>query len=240
MRQLDIAAESLTPFVLPDEKRAELAGETLGKSALERHPICRVDGGWILALPSAVANSAIGHLLRFLQQDQELDALEMMLRMKQGDRIFNEALGGMKLEAVEFELPNRPKSLTCCDAVVEKFDDDKLALVLLLHDDLEAVPRDGMASHRELEPATMQALNTCLRECISLASKKHPGFVGGLLIVVMGGVGRGFHLLPDDMQGGSCSFSRSSISLRSAGSNASRPFASGNLSVSAGACSKAA
>ncbi|MEQ1852216.1 MAG: hypothetical protein ABMA01_11560 [Chthoniobacteraceae bacterium] len=202
LRQLGISAESLAPFVLPDEKHAELAAATLGQSLLERHPTCRVRGGWLLALPSAVTNAAIRHVLRFLQQDRQLDGLKMMLRIKQGDRTFNEALGTMKVKAAATELPKRPATLTCCDVIVDKFDDDKLALIVLLHDDLEAVLRDGMASCREFEPATMRALNAYLRECILKVSLNQPGFAGGLLIVVMGGIGRGFHLLLEDMMPG--------------------------------------
>lgn len=198
LKRLAISASSLTPFLLSDHERSGLVQGTLGSTALEHHPVCEVSGGWSIVIPSAVANAAINRVIAVVQRSRRLDQLEAMLRAKQAQRAFNEALGGMKTEPAARQLPSRPASLTSCDVVAERFDDDKSAVVLLLHDELAAALRDGMACYCELEAPVMEALNAYLRECVRSASTDE-AFVSGLLVVVMGGIGRGFHLFLDDL-----------------------------------------
>jgi hypothetical protein len=204
LQELGVSRGALGPFLFDLGSRGELMQQKIGESGLQRHPLIECDGDVLLAIPEAT-----GTALRLynLEAMRTIDAItlrtfEEALRRRQKALLFGEALrftaGVVDLSK---DLPPSsidPKRLS---QVAVRFDEGKFAHIVFLHDDCTAVLDEGLDTFNRPPEAFCEKLRRYLEGC----AKKFfdmPEYVGGMSLIILGGVGRGFALIPPTMPSG--------------------------------------
>ena len=137
LRDLRIDPVVLSPFISSEQDTENLKNETIGNSSLERHPLLRFQDHFVVALPSAISAALRLYLLEWFCSKRLVQNFSMLLRLRQGDLVFNDLLSLLDTQTRVIEdLPQKPECLSNIDDVVCEFDVDKLAHVVLIHDDL--------------------------------------------------------------------------------------------------------
>lgn len=189
-----VEISSLEPFLFAEQTRSSLLHESIGNSSLERSPLLKSDRGLVFALPSAVSASIRRHVLERMGRLNQLTTFTDVLRKKQRQSLFREAL--RPGEVLPDESESLPKSTIDPKWLSEKavaFDTGKIAHVVLLHDDLSEILEEGLQSFHRPPRSFQKKLAAHLSHCAeSFAARS--GYAGGLTVVVLGGLGRGFGL----------------------------------------------
>lgn len=193
---LGVAVEDLRPFLLPPTARGRVRAEALGHSTLERFPLLAVEGGLVLALPTAVSPAARRYVVEECARRGELPAFRGVLRDAHYHAVVEEALrhvdapdGVGRLLLPTEGLP-RPTGPVHWDEVLCPIDEDKLAQVLLLHPLLDGVVQVGLDTPADLGAAEANLV----RHMEATARHLAPHAAGGLTVLVIGGVGGGLML----------------------------------------------
>ena len=79
-----------------------------------------------------------------------LRALEIRLRMKQSQLVFEELQRHAGVTSMAHVFPSRPNGLLDFDEMLGKFDEDKLCHVLVVPDSLEKIVEVGLTNERRL------------------------------------------------------------------------------------------
>lgn len=196
LEDIGISPSRIVPFCLPMASRDLLRRETLGFTSLERYPLIPFETGLILACPTAVGAAVRRYVLEWMRDNNKMDAFRQCLRIRQGQRLYGAALGHVDAPGTAF--PDLPKleaeektSPPAWDEVVCAIDTNKLAHVVLLHDDPQTVLDTGLGSFAKLADETSTDFAEHLRET---AHRLKERATAGLTVVVYGGLGRGIAL----------------------------------------------
>ena len=195
---LGIRRELLSPFVFDLESRARLESQQIGGSGLQRRPLVTCGDALVLAIPEAVASALRIYVLEVVAGlgRSSLGPFEHTLRKMQSGLLFGEAVRFSKgLKDVSKNLPPSSIDDRRLSQVAVSFDEGKFAHLILLHDTCEAVLNEGLASMNRFPERFAKKLAAYLEGCAKQLSSS-PGYVGGVTLVVMGGVGRGLVLIP--------------------------------------------
>jgi len=198
LQPLGIRLSELSPFITSLEQASAAANDIIGHSHLERRPLVQQGDRLILALPTAVSVAVRRYVIEVIQHNGGMHAFAQILRQQQIEASLYDGLqkvGGLPI--TQNWLPQKPATLSCVDHVLCRFDTDKYAHVVLLHDNLEELTQVGFASPNVLGDAVAEALAQYLRDCAH-ALLGRPECRGGLTVLIVGGLGRGFlgHLPP--------------------------------------------
>jgi len=194
LKNAEISFAALSPFVLHGQSREHLATERVGHSSLERFPLLEHGENLLLALPTAVSAAIRRHALETLSSLGLLDVFSEALRKKQRHDLKRMALriGKRGLDPSKL-IPSSDLAEERLFEAIVPFDEGKLAHVLLLHDECRETLRDGLAGHGKWPPAVAEKLVKHLEKSVEALSLK-PETLGGLTVVVLGGLGKGFQL----------------------------------------------
>lgn len=188
LADLGIPLPYLGPFLFQPRSRLAIRDEVLGNSTLERYPVIRIGENLVLADPTAVSPAIRRFLLEEVGKHRQLPALADLLR-KRGRQVLVEDLlprlsaepsGKAALPELEIgPLPNLP-----IDVTVTPIDTDKVAVVVLVHDDLGRLAADGFGTFPPPDLTTAEIIEQYGRVWSA------EGY-GGLALVVWMGLGGG-------------------------------------------------
>ena len=204
LQELGVSRAYLDPFIFDLRSREDLARQKVGESRLQRRPLIACDGDVLLAIPQAIGTALRLHILEAVTTigAVTLRAFEEALRRRQKSLLFGEGLrftaGVVDLSEVLPHSTIDPKRLS--QAAV-RFDEGKFAHIVLLHDDGSAVLDEGLTSFNRPPEAFCEKLRRYLEGCAKQFYAL-PEYVGGMTLIVLGGVGRGFALMPPTMPDG--------------------------------------
>lgn len=180
---MGIARRDLAPFEFVPELRESLIRETIGHTALERHPIVFSEGRVLLVLPTAVSAAVRRYVMENAVDAGKLSSLEELLAKCQFDELRHLGLGRWGLHELE------PENTPTAHEVIGQFDEGSYAHVVFLPDSLEATLKDGLQSLEQIPDAFIARVETITAEIAA-----RPGYQRGMTIFVHGGNGRGFAL----------------------------------------------
>ena len=193
LKALGIKRELLAPFILRNKDKRSLAGESVGHSSLERHPLIDFGSQLVLALPHAISPAIRRFVLFKLGQMGYLQAFAKELANLQARQVEKEGLLELKRETVSIDPPRPDGRVPSMHAWLLKHDLDKYIHVVLLHDRLDLLDAQGLSSFmrypEELRAGLEAYLCKVAKHCQLL-----PDFAEGTTLLVLGGLGRAFAL----------------------------------------------
>jgi hypothetical protein len=204
LQELGISREILGPFLFDLRSRGRLGRQKIGESALQRRPLIECEGDILLAIPEAIGAALRLYILEAMAtiDAATLRAFEQALRGRQQALLFGEALRfSAAVVDMSKDLPPSsidPKRLS--QAAV-RFDEGKFAHIVLLHDDCRHVLDEGLTAFNRPPEAFGKKLGGYIESCAKNFSGL-PEYIGGMTLVVLGGVGRGFALMSPPMPSG--------------------------------------
>ncbi len=189
LERLEIQRESLEPFLLPDGGSATRADE-IGHSSLERRPLIAVGDRILLLLPAAVSLAVRRFVVDECHSLNLVEALSAGLQAQQKRLLFGEVLAKLKVGRLQRA---KPADRSLFDEVLCAFDVGRYAHVVLLEEDLEKARGEGFATPRSLTAEQVGSFAEGLRQTAQRISEL-PDYQGGLTLVAVGGIGRGYAL----------------------------------------------
>ena len=190
---LGINRDILEPFILPEEDKQAIASETTEDSSLERHPLVDFGGDLVLTLPSAISPAIRRFVLTELRRMGHLQAFHEALATRQARQVDRDGLREIKGESDSLNLPAPDSNIPSLHAWLLKYDMDKYLHVVLLHDRMDWLDSQGLSSFMRYPEKLRAGLENYLSQ-ISSHCRSLPGFVEGITLLIMGGLGRGFAL----------------------------------------------
>jgi hypothetical protein len=204
LSDLGIRRELLGPFVFDLESREQLGRQKVGDSGLQRRPLVTCEETLVLAMPEAVASALRMHVLEAVARlgGDSLAPFEHVLRSTQADLLFGEAVRFSKgLTDITKNLPPSSIDDKRLSQVAARFDEGKFAHIVLLHDSCEEVLNEGLSTMNSPPERFAKKLASYLEGCAKVFASSS-GYVGGVTLVAMGGIGRGFALIPPAVPNG--------------------------------------
>lgn len=194
LRAAGVPAERLAPFMLQPAERSLIANELLGHSSVERYPVIRFGQRMVLACPTAVSAAIRRYILEVAHDSGWLEELQQYLRLRQG-QAFEESVQHLCGTSSPFRGPLPAEAApanpvhAAFDTGLGAFDSDKLVHFVLLHDDLEEIRHNGLATYAEGPEGLAQYLTAA-------AGYYGRRAISGLTVLVRGGLGRGLEMEP--------------------------------------------
>lgn len=191
LEQNAIEIHDLIPFTADSSSLANLTNEFVGNSSLERRPLIRIgEDRLMFALPTAASVAIRMFLLDSLSIAGLLTAYQRKFVSKQTRHVFDELLRPLDGEPlVVEELPNRPARLPTATEGFGRFDTDKIAHVILLHDDLADICASGLCNYSTIGEEQREALINHV-STVATHLRNRLGVTSGITILIVGGIGR--------------------------------------------------
>ncbi len=190
LRFLGVSRETLDPFILKDEDRVTLRGESIEHTSLEKCPLLESGSELIFTLPHAASPAIRRFVLSELRKMGYLQKFETALYAHQAQQVEKTGLWELKCEAESLSLPEPDSQIPPLHSWLLKIDTNQYIHVVLLHDRLHKLEERGISSIMQYPEAECVSLGKYLgkvsRHCQSL-----PYFVEGLTLLIVGGLGRG-------------------------------------------------
>lgn len=199
LQQLGIDRDLLLPFSFDVSRRADLAQQASGTSDLQRKPLIQCGDKLLFALPAAASACLRMHIVANIVAHGEVRPFASRLLQRQTQKLFNEAMRfGGQMDDLSSLLPPSGIDAKRMSEVAVRFDSGRIAHIVLLHDDLEEILEEGLTSYKQPPQAFQEKFSKYLENATNeLRSRENP--VGGITLVVMGGIGRGFGMLAPTM-----------------------------------------
>jgi hypothetical protein len=200
---LQVDPKNLIPFTLIVEQAASIRGQSIGQTELDRRPLIFTEEKCILANPSAVSPAVRRYVLDQCAKSGLLGELQRNVRRRNAHVLFETALPRVDApsaiaDAAMTKLPDIAGSEGDWDEVVCAFDTNKYAIVIHLSDDLAEILKTGLSA-----AAASPERDGRLAEHVAGLARDISGIsMGGLVVVIYSGIGRGIALgLPELPQG---------------------------------------
>jgi len=190
---LGLDCEVLAPFILREEDRQALGNEMTGESSLERRPIVDFGGELVLALPHAVSPAIRRFAISELAQMGCLSAFGKALAKRQAHEVQRECLAELRGTAEFLPSPRPDGRVPALHSWLLRHDVDKVLHVVLLHDQVDLLNREGLSSFMRYPENLREGLEKYLCQ-VSSHCQSLGGVAEGTTLLVMGGLGRGFSL----------------------------------------------
>lgn len=192
LKRIGVTRETLSPFVLRNEDKERLISESTGDSSLERRPLVDFGDVVVLALPHAVSPAIRRFVLSGLRQLGYLRAFESKLASHHARQVEDSGLWELKRQTTSLHPPKpRNKLVLSLHSWLLKYDINKYIHVVLLHDRLEQMEEEGMASVMKYPDPVKSSLQEYLKE-VAKYCKALPDCSEGMTLIVLGGLGRSF------------------------------------------------
>ncbi|MHB8968230.1 MAG: hypothetical protein ACYC57_08220 [Thermoleophilia bacterium] len=195
LKKLNIDIKKLEPFILDEENRKKLNNETTGNSSLERYPLVPFEDKSVLALPHAVSPAIRRYFLSELDKVGYLRQFEKIFMDIQADQVVD-VFRNLDIESLP--QPKQKGPLPELHSWLFKYDENKYLHVLLIHDHLSQINKNGLDSSRQFTDKEADGLwkyiTTVINQC-----QKDSEFIEGITLVILGGLGRGYYLPAKDL-----------------------------------------
>ena len=187
LADLRIDRTALEPFLFPGSRRSSVATETLGNSSVDRFPAIQFGRRVVCACPTAISPAIRRFVLEWADETAQLDHLQALLRSRHQYRLFKDLRPRLQIQGVDWERAapefdsaglESPES----DSMVIPIDSDKLAIVVLVHDDLDVRRTIGLFEPTVPGLDFPSALGRAVEEIAS-------GCGQGLALVIWAGIG---------------------------------------------------
>jgi hypothetical protein len=203
LNRLGIKRDALKPFILAQENYVKLKNESAGNSSLDRRPLIEIDEDIVVSLPPAISPAIRLFILEEFSASSFLDQFAEVLSTIQVEQLEKEGLFELRKD-VQSVAPPKPSTRTpSLHSMLLKYDIDKYIHVILIHDDLGELLKEGLASFKQFNQKLKDGLGKYISD-VAAYCKRQSDFEEGLTFVVMGGLGRGYMLpfkdWPEDWQ----------------------------------------
>jgi len=146
---------------------------------------------YLLIFPTAVADAVVSYTLREVARLNIIHGFNNELNRRQAGRIFEDARRHFRQENVitnegDLDSNSRPPGLS---EVAFRFDHNRYFHLVVLHDDMREILREGLDATRLPDPGVADHIQK-----ISSVLAKRSGCIGGFTLVVMVGVGRPYQV----------------------------------------------
>lgn len=178
---MSIRRSDLLPFEFSPELRAELIGQTIGNTALERRPIVFSEGKTLLILPTAVSAAIRRLVMETAHAAGEIAVLQETLSRYQFELIVR--LGLIEWGIRELDVSEPPADYE----LIGMFDEGGYVHFVFVPDSLEEILQDGLRSFDEIPDAFTDKLDKIAHEIA-----RRPDYQRGMTFLVHGGSGRAF------------------------------------------------
>ena len=191
---LGVSIESLAPFIISEDESFQIRFSSLGNTQLEEKPIVAVNGDYIVSLPSSIGIAMRKYFLSECENAGLLKSFSKLLVTYQVSQLKYEILreyrGRYRSVVPEIEsIVNLPSM----HVILLNSGFGEYLHIILLHDDIENLLKEGFASAYSLPKINVEALrNYC--ELISNFCKQQNDFKSGQSLITIGGLGRGYSL----------------------------------------------
>lgn len=190
LESLEIAEESLAPFILRDEYKHRVYEETLGYTALEVRPIVCLGERLLLAAPAAVSPAIRHFVVTTLRNSGKLQSFEKAFGIRQAIEVKGDCLQRLESPRAFVKPPSPTAATTSFQDWLIEYDKNKYVHTVLLHDDtMREVATQGLCAPSLLPETSLKGLE----DHISRVAKKcqsMDAFAFGWSLIVIGGVGR--------------------------------------------------
>ena len=188
LQQLSIEPDDLIPFIAEESHLSRLENEQVGNSSLERRPLVRIDKEIVtLALPTAVSVAVRQFLLEV--SGEALATIQDKLIVNQSRLVFTELARELNCFPIEVtNLPPRPPHTPATSEGFFRFDTDKVAHVILLHDHLASIRSRQLNTCLPFPKEATVALETYLAQCATHICRTLDAS-SGITLIVLGGIG---------------------------------------------------
>ena len=204
LAEMRVDPEDLHPFAFQSEHVGSLAGETMGHSALERHPLVRLGAHTTVALPTAIGAAIRRFAIEQAAAAGDLRLFQSTFHLAQFSKAFMVGRPGWSIEYVEMLEPDTGDGMR---EFIGTFDKGGYVHLVFVPDDFDVVARVGLTSTRPLE----QPVRTRIREqAAELASRQD--YRRGLTVLVHGGMGRRFSSALEELPDSPSSWHRLCVS----------------------------
>jgi hypothetical protein len=190
LERLAISRELLSNFFFTDEDLQRLPAERLWNSSLERHPLLRIDGGVIVAEPSTLARTVARWILERINLTRMGGWADTLFQQENASLFVNDIANALGIDPLQVTLPSPPENTPVLMPFVGSFDVGK-PVVLLTYAAPLAASAQEFDGFDKLSHPEQDALDAYLRS-IAESLEKFPNFSGGLILVAIVTVGRGF------------------------------------------------
>ena len=197
----------LEPFILTQKDKECLREETIGNSSLERCPLIDFGEELVFALPHAASPAVRRFVLTQLRQIDRLNEFATAIHVYQMGQINQEVFPRIRLKIgkdnIQHQIvPPEPDSqIPSIHSCLGRYDIDKFIHIVLLHDRLDHAENQGLVSMMQYSSQLNENLTDYLQK-IANYCRTFPGVRSGTMLIVMGGIGRGFMLgfrsIPDN------------------------------------------
>jgi hypothetical protein len=194
IERLGVTREMVASFILREEDRRNLPGESTGHSSLARRPLVDFGDALVLTLPNAVSPAIRRFVLSELRQMGHLRVFQDAIGARQAQQVEKYALRELKSDTTSLSPPTlHAGPMPSLHGWLLKYDINKYLHVVLLHDRLDWLDEEGLSSFMMYPEPVRVALENYLN---MVADHCHgmPDYVEGMTLLVVGGLGRGFAL----------------------------------------------
>ena len=193
LASLEIDRNLLEPFILKSHERQILTTETIGKTSLESRPLVDCRGTLVLALPHAVSPAIRRYVLSELLRKDHLPSFARALEDFQARQIMMEGFQELNTDIGPLDIPAPSDERPRLTDWLSKYDTDKYLHVVLLHDRLDLLEKEGLTSFMRYPPRRSRAFDNHLHGVANYCASL-PDFGEGTTLLILGGLGRGFGL----------------------------------------------
>ena len=190
LKRLAISQELLGHFFFSDEDLKRLPTERLWNSSLERHPLFRVDDGVIIAEPSTLARTVTRWILERISFTPISGWADTFFQQENASLFVNDVANDLGIHPLHVALPSPPENTPVLMPFVGSFDVGKPVVLLTYAASLTASAED-FDGFDKLSHLAQEALDAYLRS-LADALEKLPNFSGGLILIAIMTVGKGF------------------------------------------------
>lgn len=189
---LGVRAEFLEPFILNEQGLKLLRNERVGNSSLERYPLLQFNREYLLASPTSISPAIRRYILEWMKGKNILPQFASMLRLQQGHRVLNDGLRHIETEPADDEITYQENEhLAGLDQVICKFDTDKYAHIVLIHDDVLTALNEGLDVPQQFADLEQENIGAYLISYLQKVKDKY-STVHGLTLIIFCGLGRGY------------------------------------------------
>ncbi|HET7550618.1 MAG TPA: hypothetical protein VFK04_04965 [Gemmatimonadaceae bacterium] len=185
---LELSIKNLAPFIVAPSSPAVNGVEA---PPFERRPLARFGDSLVLAAATSVSAAIRARILTWAAEHEALLVYQDAIARHQTARVFDalgvDGLAPQVPEALSL-LGERPTGVSVDEAVFA-VDTDKLAHVVILHDDLLIAAQTRIGAMAVMPDEVEYALASYIHRSASVLAAHSPG--GGMTLVVFAGLGRG-------------------------------------------------
>lgn len=192
LSRLNIEKPAIAPFIFRAADRQRLLAETIADSSLTQRPLIDFSDALLLSLPSAVSLAIRRFILTELRRMGHLATFQHALARRQA-RELDDGLQQLKRHAVPITPPRPEAQTVSLHQWLMRYDLNKYIHVVLLHDNLESLDRQGFSRAFSYPEPLYTSLQTYLR-AVADSARARPDFVHGTTLIAVGGLGRGLSM----------------------------------------------